>query len=62
MSGLRSSFGCQFIDDSGVGEGAFGHNLVVTSSGSISIEINLFNASVGEISGSRGVLGDAACR
>ena len=52
VGGLGSNFGCQFVDDSGVGEGAPGHDLIVAPSGSIGVKICIFDAFVEEVPGS----------
>lgn len=62
VSGLRTDLGCQLVDDSGVGEGSAGHDFVVSSAGSVSVEVSLLDVSSQEVASSWGVLGDGARR
>jgi len=62
MDGLGSGLFDELVDKSDVGEGTSGHNFVITSSGTISVEVLLFNSLLLEESSSRRVLGDITSR
>lgn len=50
---LRTDFVNEFVDDSGVGKGASGHDFIVTSSGSVGVEIDLFDSFALKVPGGR---------
>lgn len=55
MDSLRSYFALiHLVDDSDISKGSSGHDKVITSPGSISVEIFLLNASSFQETGSRG--------
>lgn len=60
VDGLGADGGDQLVDDPGVGEGASGHDLVVSSPGSVGVKVHLLDSFFGEVPGGGGVLGDAS--
>lgn len=58
MNGGRSDFLDHFVDESDVGEGASGHNFVISSSGAVGVEVLLLDVAFLEVSSSRRILGD----
>ena len=62
IGGLRSNFRGKFIDDSSIGKSSSSHNLIVSSTSSISIEVNLLNSFGKKISSSWWILSDTTGR
>lgn len=62
MNSLRSNLRYHLINYSSVSKGSSSHNLVISSSSTISIEIFLFNSSLLQISGSRRIFSYSSCR
>jgi len=48
------------VDESGISESSSSHDFIVSSSCTVSIEVLLLDASLVEVSSSRGVLGDSS--
>lgn len=57
---MRSYFGYHFVDDAYVGKGASGHDEIVASSRSVSVEIFLFDTFLLEKTGGRRGDGDVS--
>ena len=62
ISGLRSNLRRQFVDDSCVGKSSSGHNLIVASSCTVSVEIRLLNSFSQKISSSWGIFSNVSSR
>ena len=60
MDSLRADFRNELVDDSDIGEGASGHYLVVSSSGSVLVEVLGLNTSGHQVLGSAGSLGNVS--
>jgi len=61
VNSLRANLVDHLVDESGISECSSSHDFIVSSSGTISIEVLLLDASFIEISSSRGVLRDSSC-
>ena len=48
----------EFVDQSDVSESSSSHDLIISSSGSIGVEVSSLNTLILKVSSSRGVLGD----
>lgn len=60
VEGIGSDLVVHLVDESGVGEGSSGHDFVVSSSGSVGVEILSLDSSLFEVGGSGGILGDVS--
>jgi len=58
MLGGRTDLVDHLVDETDVSEGTASHNLVVTSAGTVRVEVLLLDSLLSEVAGSRGVLGD----
>ena len=59
VDSLRSNLVDHLVDESGISECSSSHDFIVSSSSTVSIEVLLLDASLVEVSSSRGILGDS---
>lgn len=58
VDGGRADLRYHLVDQADVGEGATGHNLIVTSAGTVGVEVLSLDSTLSEVAGSRRVFGD----
>lgn len=62
MHGLGSDFVNQFVNQTGISESTSSHDFIISSSGTIGVEVFLFNSFITQETGSGGVLGNSSSR
>ena len=58
VDGGGTDLGHHLVDEAHVGEGTTGHDLVVTSAGTVGVEVLGGDVALGEVAGGGGILGD----